>query len=232
MADQPDSQSTPATKPGPATLLLVISTLMLASSAIMAYVALSSHYRREISCAGLVCDTVAVICAVLAYNRFTVRNAWKRTACCLGVVVWFVLIYFHLFLTTTTCIYTFTNKTRAQVAALILAAKQYESIYEVLPAADGPVRDYDRLVAVLVGQSPENTRKIPFLTPNSDKDGRPGFKDPWGNDFRVVFSSSGTIQAGTGGICQTVKENVAVWSKGKNQKDDHGAGDDIVSWWR
>ncbi len=123
-------------------------------------------------------------------------------------------------------------KTLMRASSLSLAIRQYENTYSVPVAPDGPVRDYDRLIAALTGKSPENHHEIPFLTPTriNPKTGRPEYKDPWGNDFIVVLSSSGVIPAGTGGIYQTVNASVAVWSKGPNQIDDHGGGDDIASW--
>jgi len=137
------------------------------------------------------------------------------------------------FLCATICLRKINNyarKPRHYVGNLYLACKQYEAFYGRLPAVDGPVRDYDRLIAILANQSPENTKKLTFLVPNTGKDGRPICKDPWGSDFMVILSSSSTIQVGTGGIGETVYNNVAVWSKGPNRIDDHGSGDDIASW--
>lgn len=122
--------------------------------------------------------------------------------------------------------------------AFFQAIKQYETQYGKLPATDGPVQDYGRLIAILSEKTPENPRGIPFLTPTkiNPETGRPEFKDPWGNDFKVVLSSSGEIKAGTGGTYETVHNTVAVWSLGPNKTDDHGrydkqhGKDDICSW--
>ena len=130
-----------------------------------------------------------------------------------------------------------TAKARAQKSALMLAIKQYETQYGKLPAQDGLVQDYGRLIFALTDQSPENPHKIPFLVPSKIHavTGRPELKDPWGNNFVIILNSSGTIQAGTGGIYETINSNVAVWSIGPNRIDDHGENDgktkdDINSW--
>ena len=179
------------------------------------------------------CGALSVTCFFKAFRNPLSRGSWLKRVLVLfaGTCLWFGIIVFLATRIIVVSHCSIKTKTKSMVSALYLAAKQYEATYGVLPAADGPVRDYDRLIAVLAGQSPENTRKISFLAPNAGNVSHPEFKDPWGNDFIVVLSSSGVIHAGTGGIGKTVEASVAVWSKGPNRIDDHGENDKC-RWWQ
>lgn len=156
------------------------------------------------------------------------KSNWPLT---LGIVTLAAVVFLAIVIpgvSYTTCKGYARGKTRAQISAVMLACTQYQSSYGTLPAADGPVRNYNQLYAILSGS---NTRGIVFIGGLTyDKAGRRRYTDAWNNDLIVILSSSGTIQAGTGGICETVKSNIAIWSKGPNRIDNHGAGDDITSW--
>ncbi len=212
------------------------------------YSALQSFFVHWMEYVWLLCGTASVACCLVASRKIkTAGNVWKgeglayTVACVAGVIILFSLLCLvnrswvkggpgH------TC-----AKSRAMASALMLAIKQYENQYGKMPAPDGLVQDYGRLIFALTDQSPENPHKIPFLVPSKIHavTGRPELKDPWGNNFVIILNSSGTIQAGTGGIYKTINSNVAVWSTGPNKIDDHGENDgsrwlpmkdDIVSW--
>ncbi len=133
------------------------------------------------------------------------------------------------------------TKAKAQISALLLACKQFETQYGVLPA-DGATTSAT-LLPILSASTPPNTknpRNIPFLVPTKITGTTPEFKDPWGNDFSVALSDTGTITAGS--TYETVYNTAAVWSWGPNKYNDKGEfnmsqasggggkRDDINSW--
>ena len=180
-----------------------------------------------------ICSMASIACCVKAFNKLSAYGrVWEKrlayTAACIGTASFVFAVLFLCAIMTNRRHPHPRTKTKVQIMELVLAVKQYQFTYGALPTADGLVQDRNRLYAILEGKNP---RKAVFISElKTDKDGRRHYTDQWGNDFIVVLSSSGTIQAGTGGICQTINDNVAVWSKGPNRIDDHGAGDDICSW--
>jgi hypothetical protein len=52
--------------------------------------------------------------------------------------------------------------------------------------------------------------------------------DPWGNPYHIeiaALNESNIVVSGT-----EIRTSVAVWSNGKNKKNEFGEGDDICSW--
>jgi hypothetical protein len=208
------------------------------------YSVLDGIFLRHHGFIWCICLAAAVACFLAAIHKIKTSSGGQRGKSLAIAGAWIAgasLIFACLLCFTMSfgCIVTKSLEARQMTFALGLVIRQYEITYSVPVAPDGPVRDYDRLIAVLSGKSPENFRGIQFLMPTriNPKTGRPEYKDPWGNDFIIVLNSSGVIPAGTGGICQTVNASVAVWSKGRNQIDDHGKYDhewgwvdDIASW--
>jgi len=54
--------------------------------------------------------------------------------------------------------------------------------------------------------------------------------DYWGNPLNVKASDSDYVSVCGGSSEKVIEGRVAVWSNGKNQLNDCGSGDDIVSW--
>jgi hypothetical protein len=54
------------------------------------------------------------------------------------------------------------------------------------------------------------------------------FLDPWGRPYHITFAKNGTQTTEVGGTI--VNSPIAVWSEGRNGKDQAGKGDDISSW--
>ena len=54
------------------------------------------------------------------------------------------------------------------------------------------------------------------------------YLDPWGSPFNLMLTTTNTSVETIKG--NTVYDNVAVWSNGKNRKNEFGNGDDICSW--
>jgi len=54
--------------------------------------------------------------------------------------------------------------------------------------------------------------------------------DPWGNPYHAVLAKNGSGATEVGGVL--IKDPVAVWSNGRNRKNEAGNGDDICSWKR
>lgn len=54
------------------------------------------------------------------------------------------------------------------------------------------------------------------------------YLDPWGSPFNLMLMTNNTSRQTIKG--NIVYDNVAVWSNGKNRKNEFGEGDDICSW--
>ena len=52
--------------------------------------------------------------------------------------------------------------------------------------------------------------------------------DPWGNLYHIVVADRNVSNIVISGI--HTREQVAVWSNGKNRQNEYGKGDDIISW--
>ena len=52
--------------------------------------------------------------------------------------------------------------------------------------------------------------------------------DPWGNPYHIAIADSNVSNIVISGI--DIGGPVAVWSNGKNKKNEYGKGDDITSW--
>ena len=137
------------------------------------------------------------------------------------------------------------TKAKAEISALKVAVAQYKSTYGYLPvcqpAGGGDVllssTQYSNLIKDLsCTDSHENPRKMVFL-----KVTKPGeFKDPWGQDFRVVLDTSyndkipGNLiyglsldQNNDGDEADPGEDylgDIMIWSKGSDKADDSNDG--------
>ena len=94
------------------------------------------------------------------------------------------------------------------------------------------IDDQAALVSVIFGldsASNENPRRLVYLDVLQINLGRDGsLRDAWGNtlNIRADWSMDGLVRVGTNVLARPV----AVWSNGKNGKNEFGSGDDITSW--
>jgi len=136
-------------------------------------------------------------------------------------------------------------KARAEMKAIEIAIKQYESTYGYLPmpstvSATAPLGDtpYNELISLLactqIGSSNlSNARGMKFLevqstaTPGGGK-----FNDPWDNRYEVQLDTTytGTVGVINGGTTTTVYKSTAIWSHGPNGTNNNGDGDDVNNW--
>ena len=133
-------------------------------------------------------------------------------------------------------------KARAEIKALELAVKQYESTYGCLPVAavstitdPGALSDPDysslirRLSCTFTPTSDYNTRGIKFMEVTTAGE----YKDPWKNRYEVVFDANydGKIDKDTAkGPYADVLKSIAIWSWGPDGKQNKGDGDDVTNW--
>ena len=138
-------------------------------------------------------------------------------------------------------------KARAEMKALEIAVKQYESTYGYLPMpstviAKLSLAEYTDLVSLLAcsqvretdGASNatsnlSNVRGMKFLEVQSTATSGVGkFNDPWDNRYEVKLDTTytGTVGVGT----NTINKSTAIWSRGPNGTDNNGDGDDVNSW--
>lgn len=122
------------------------------------------------------------------------------------------------------------NRTRGEIAAICLAIRNYEGTYGHLPFGD-PKKETDIVLndnedsilqAILTG---DNARGTIFLDPRPDG-GK--YLDPWKQRYRVILDTNYDGKIVLNG--KEVKKHVLVYSTGKNGIDEHGDGDDVVSW--
>ncbi|HOK03759.1 MAG TPA: prepilin-type N-terminal cleavage/methylation domain-containing protein [Victivallales bacterium] len=144
-------------------------------------------------------------------------------------------------------------KARAQIKALEIAIKSYETTYGLLPAGAGDVDEsnssnnnygritagakYGALMEVLTcvqypsGSGYKNTRQIRFIDA-PEKYSTEGFVDPWGNEFKIFLdiAYAGYVKVGS----TTINRSIAIYSFGPNKTDNGGSStggnDDITSW--
>ena len=137
-------------------------------------------------------------------------------------------------------------KAKTEIKSLQTALAQYESTYGYLPwGGTGDIyltsSDYDRVIRVLQNRNPSdptttpgNARGIRFLDIVTEQG--PGvYLDPWGHRYLVVLDLGydGVVtNNSTNGPCEDVYDSVAIWSRGRDESDDHGGDDDLSSWAR
>lgn len=73
-----------------------------------------------------------------------------------------------------------------------------------------------------------NPKGIHFLNVPPDRVIDGAFVDPWGNPYHLAFDSDGDGITEVGST--HITSRVAIWSSGKNGRNDHGRNDDICSW--
>jgi hypothetical protein len=73
-----------------------------------------------------------------------------------------------------------------------------------------------------------NPKGIRFLEIAEHRYSQGEYLDPWGHPYQISFGEDEATFTMIGGIA--IDAPVAVWSFGKNGKDECGSGDDICSW--
>jgi hypothetical protein len=125
-------------------------------------------------------------------------------------------------------------KAKNTAAQLVLATNQYYREYGRLPLSTAHQNaDFSpangALLDVLRGLNPqENPRGIVFFETPADRFRGSALVDPWGRPYRIVLDTNYDNQINLGG--QFISMPVAIWSMGKNGRDESGAGDAIASW--
>ena len=125
------------------------------------------------------------------------------------------------------------SKARSEIATLVNAIKQYESVYGVLPVPDSPaaeaVSDYEELIKILQGNptdTAKNSRKQKFLDIVGNNPGE--YKDPWDESYMVLLDHDydGKINTLTNippGVHATeLNFSVVVWTEGPDGESNSG----------
>ena len=123
------------------------------------------------------------------------------------------------------------KQAQATANATKVALEQYFHEYAQLPLNNGKPdtlldtpETVDPVMATLTGDPENNPKELVFLEARQDDLGR--VRDPWDQPFRILldtnFNNAMTLPNG-----ERHKGRVAVWSIGKNGKDEFGGGDDI-----
>lgn len=130
-------------------------------------------------------------------------------------------------------------KAKAEMKALEIAVKQYESTYGYLPMPSTVINklddtQYNELISLLactkIGSiTLSNVRGMKFLEVQSTATSGVGkFNDPWEIRYEVKLDTTytGTVGVGT----NTVNKSTAIWSRGPNGTDNNGDSDDVNNW--
>jgi prepilin-type N-terminal cleavage/methylation domain-containing protein len=119
------------------------------------------------------------------------------------------------------------TKAKAEMQAIALAIKSYESTYGILPFGGAETvmdsSDYDTMMGVLTNVGGGNTRQIRFLDVPDDYTSK-GYVDPWDNDYKIFIDTDydGDISV----LGDSLYGTVFIYSTGKGG----GADDYIYSW--
>lgn len=73
-----------------------------------------------------------------------------------------------------------------------------------------------------------NPELVPYVNVSSGRCLNGDYLDPWGSPYHLVLTTNAVPKLIIGGF--TVGDNVAIWSNGRNKKNELGHGDDISSW--
>ena len=136
------------------------------------------------------------------------------------------------------------TKVRALANDVVVAIKQYEVTYGVLPCSSGDVvssnkevinsdQAYDDLIAILSQVTPDNSalpagnKKRTVFLEVGIKYKDDGFVDPWGQRFKIGIDSNYDNKV-KGLVSSDLNGKAFVYSKGPDKQD--GTGDDIFSW--
>ncbi|MEA2012294.1 MAG: type II secretion system protein [Verrucomicrobiota bacterium] len=126
------------------------------------------------------------------------------------------------------------TKARAQISALEIAIKQYESTYGYLPCGgtEGVISEsiYDDTIEDLSctgGTRTYNPRKIIML----EVEEASTYEDPWGNKFQMAMDTDydGSIDDAAvygDGASGDVTKTIAIWSKGPDEEHSSTDSDD------
>ena len=112
------------------------------------------------------------------------------------------------------------NRTRHRMKSIIMAVKQYETHYGVLPFDQERLPDsaeYDAFIARLEG---DNARGVRFIEPGHDL-------DAWGRRYRIVLDADYDGKIRLTRLDQPLFSDIVIWSDGEDPLTDE---DDVVSW--
>jgi prepilin-type N-terminal cleavage/methylation domain-containing protein len=169
-----------------------------------------------------------------------VRNAFSLVE--LLVVIGIIALLASLIFPAISMVKENARKTQAKsmASALVMAIKQYETTYGLLPIGTGTLKvkgsaqevlndddAYDLLIELLSrvdgpgswdgtdgsSSDPGNTRKIRFLAVPSDYNSNVAYRDPWGNRFKVGIDANYDKKV-TGFISTPLNGTVFVYSLG------------------
>lgn len=133
-------------------------------------------------------------------------------------------------------------KAKTLATGIVMACKQFEATYGVLPVAAGSDKiltdaEFDALIQVLTcvegpsGGTVGNARNIKFLDPPPGYGTSKAYVDPWGERFIVIMDGdySGGVTAP-----RALNGSVFAYSKGPDKistgGSSTGSADDISSW--
>ena len=144
-----------------------------------------------------------------------------------------------------TKITTYRQVTKSHINSIVVAIKQYESAYGLLPwtgglgpdmaFSDRNISEYDTLFEILTCvDGPDQNRDVQgnfrgtiFLEVRSHFL-EEGYVDSWGNKFKIFIDTNydGNVTIDD----KKLNGHVFAYSYGPNSKDDKGQEDDICSW--
>ena len=150
------------------------------------------------------------------------RSRWGRPLATLGVILLGGLVWqTHVWATSHNNLNT--RATELELDAISQALKSWSA--DSAPAfPQAAVRDLNaRVLYNLLSATNAGTY---FLEPRQDWDQRQELVDPWGRPYQVQLAWPA---GGANHNDPTLLAEVKIWSTGPNGRDEHGAGDDIIS---
>lgn len=127
------------------------------------------------------------------------------------------------------------EKATTEVSMIAEAVLGFHSVYGYMPIPNGIDEPaIDDVMPILLMDSESrfakelNHRGIRFLDVAVDRMQEGEFLDPWGTPYQIRFPDVGFDFVKIDGTI--IDAPVAVWSVGRNRKDEAGRGDDIASW--
>ena len=122
---------------------------------------------------------------------------------------------------------------KVEMRSLSAALAQYRAEYDHLPALDGD--DFrvvnQKVMSVLMCSGPDETmvlwnpNKIRFFHVAQTRLSNGVFCDPWRRPYHFAYATN-LAASRPGNDCSS---GIAIWSVGRNGKDELGAGDDVLA---
>jgi len=124
-------------------------------------------------------------------------------------------------------------ETEVQMIAVAVLGFQSEYGYNPIPSGVDEPTIADVIPILLMDADSSiaeelNYMRIKFLDVSAHRRHEGAFMDPWGSPYRIRFAAQDSDYTEVNGT--SVYDPVAVWSVGRNGKDEGGRGDDIISW--